>query len=321
MKIKELIIYPSNICNLKCKHCYISREKPTSLDRDDLEWIKNTFNPKKTIILGGEPLIYDKLEDIFKLFPETIMQISTNGLLVEENIDLLKKYNVLCQLSVEGGKKETDEIRGKGVWKKVFKSAKILKKNNIKNYIRASYHFDNLSNLKEVFEETKKVGSNVVLFPRVDLPPLDTVNQRNLFDYTLDNNGVVAQPHFMRYIGKKGRCGAGSERLNVFYDKKITPCNLDLGYKIGMIGDSEKKIKRSVDNYLENFKTTPIECIGCEHANECKGSCYVAKSYMGCPLRYRIDLGDYISNRKLDAQKVQNQVDVATDFVREIIVC
>jgi len=321
MRIKELIIYPSNICNLKCKMCYIHQEDPQSLNSDDLQWIRDTFEPKKTIILGGEPLMYDKLEDIFKLFPDTSMQISTNATLVKKNIDLLDKYNVSSQLSVEGGQKETDYLRAEGIWDTVMDSAKLMNEHNLKHYIRVSYHLNNLNHMEEVFDAAEKVDSQVILFPRVDLPPISTTLQRELFDMALDRKGIVAQPNFLQYIGKKGRCGAGSERLNVFYDKRITPCNLDLDYTLGRIGDSVDRIKRNIKNYLENFKITPVECVGCKHADVCKGSCYVAKSYLGCPLRYNIDYGNYIERKNLNAEKIQNQVNTATDFIKSVIVC
>lgn len=319
LELKELVIYLSNECNLRCKHCFVNQRETQSLTLDDLEWVRKTFKPKKTILLGGEPLLYEHLETVFKMFPN--IQISTNGLLIEKNLRLLRKYNVVSQLSIEGGEKETDSIRGLGVWDKVMESAKLLQRYKLEFYFRVGYHFGNLKMLDEVFDTAKKFKARVVLFPRIDLPPLSTQLQEELFEYALNMNSVVAQPHFFRYCGKEGRCGAGSERLNIFYDKRITPCNLDLDYTIGRIGDDEESIKRNIKIYLEEYKVPPVECTGCKYSSSCRGSCYVARSYLGCPLRLNHSLEDYIVTNRLDAEKVHKQVDVNTDFIKSVIVC
>ncbi len=313
------MIYLLNECNLRCKHCFISREKKQFLTLKDLDWIRTTFKAKKTILLGGEPLLYEYFSTVLKMFPN--IQISTNGLLIEQKLQLLKKYNVVSQISLEGGKKETDFIRGAGVWDKVMENAKLLRKHKLRFYFRVSYHFDNLKMLDEVFDAAEEVEAKVVLFPRIDLPPLPAKLQEELFEYALNKNSVVAQPHFFRYCGKEGRCGAGSERLNIFYDKRITPCNLDLDYTLGRIGDDEENIKRNIKIYLEEYKVPPVECTGCDHSSSCRGSCYIARSYLGCPLRLNHSLEDYIVRNELDSEKIHRQVDVNTDFIKSVIVC
>jgi MoaA/NifB/PqqE/SkfB family radical SAM enzyme len=87
-----------------------------------------------TVISGGEPLMYkDGDRDIFTLFnehPHNYFLMYTNGTLInEENARRLAEAgNVTPAISVEGWEKETDERRGKGIFKQVIKAMANLRK-------------------------------------------------------------------------------------------------------------------------------------------------------------------------------------------------
>ena len=327
LKIKELIIYLSSKCNKRCKHCIATDEErrthPITLSEEDLDWIKNNIDAKKVIFLGGEPLIAPNLEYALELFKDTMLTISTNGTFVKKKINLLKKYKLEgLQFSVEGGKEETDDIRGEGTWDTVIEGVEVAKKYKLNPYLRASFWTGNYDKLYEVIDLGEKLGVPVTLFPRVDKPPLPPSLTRDLFDMCLMREDcIVAVPNFFQYIGKKGRCGAGEERISIFYDRRITPCNMDLNYTLGRIGDDVEDIKRNMKIFVENFKTIPVECAGCPHANVCKGSCYMAKAHLGCPLRYNVSMENMIYNYKLDKDKMYEKAEVLTDFMRRVLVC
>ena len=327
LEVKELIIYLTSACNKACKSCYATdderRKHPLSLSLDDLGWIYENIKPKKVIFLGGEPLMYPYLEEGLKLFSKSLITISTNGTLVRKNIKLLKKYKIeALQLSVEGGEKETDYIRGEKTWKTIMDLIPVLKKNNLNPYLRASFWIGNFNSLNELFDVGGKYGVPIALFPRVDQPPLPPNLTRDLFDMCLKREDcIVALPNFFQYIGKRGRCGAGEERINIFYDKRVTPCNMDLNYTLGRIGDDIDSIEENMEIFVKNFKTTPVECAGCPHANVCKGSCYVARAWLGCPLRYNVNVDSFIQHYNLDKEKVYEKAEVLTDFMRKVLVC
>ena len=135
----------SEVCNLKCLHCYQEKHIPVQLKYDELLNILNQYrellkklNMKGHINLtGGEPLCspyFFKILDEFKkdsyLYSFSIL---TNGTLITEEIaKKISKYNPeYVQVSLEGGKRKNDYIRGKGVYKKVGNALDILKKYNI----------------------------------------------------------------------------------------------------------------------------------------------------------------------------------------------
>jgi radical SAM protein with 4Fe4S-binding SPASM domain len=326
INVKELIIYPLSKCNLSCQHCYASKEN-FELSMEDIKWIQQTFNPKKTILMGGEPLLYQHLDYILDVFPN--ITISTNSYFIKKQLPSLKQHRdkLHMQLSIEGGREETNFIRGypdnKDVWNQILNSADILKKNDIDFYFRCSYHKDNLKQIeKEVFKLGEKYDVGVMLLPRIDLPSLNVDETANFFRMVLQyKDCAVAQPHFFQFINKKGRCGAGDERLSIYFDKRITPCNFDVSYTLGKIGISEQDLLRNMNIFVENFKLPPMECNGCPNSEICKGSCYIAKSYIGCPLRYNYNINNIIMKDKLDIVETNKEMTLLAKYVKKLGIC
>ncbi|GAI51852.1 unnamed protein product, partial [marine sediment metagenome] len=138
----ELVIFLSNACDLSCKHCDIPKEPKHSLDRGQLEILAN-YGPYKVNFLGGEPLVAENLGDAFEVFGDRPITVSTNGLLVPDRIDLLQKARAVL-LSLEGTKKSTDAIRGRGVFKRVVEAAELLRKSGVEVTLRCSVWGGNL---------------------------------------------------------------------------------------------------------------------------------------------------------------------------------
>ena len=145
--VKKFVLqwHLSENCNLKCLHCYQENHKPIQLSYEQLEKIykqyKNLLKKLKMKghinITGGEPLCNPHLFKILDLIKKDEKLISfsilTNGTLITENIaKKIKSYNpYYVQVSLEGGQKTNDYIRGKGTYKKIAKGIKNLKKYNI----------------------------------------------------------------------------------------------------------------------------------------------------------------------------------------------
>ena len=135
----------SENCNLRCLHCYQENHKPVQLEYEKLVIIYKQFKElleKKKMkghinITGGEPLCNPYLFKILDLIKEDSDLISfsilTNGTLINEKIaQRLKSYNPeYVQVSLEGGKKTNDYIRGKGTYKKIAEGIVNLRKESM----------------------------------------------------------------------------------------------------------------------------------------------------------------------------------------------
>ncbi|NOY76882.1 MAG: radical SAM protein [Calditrichaeota bacterium] len=135
-----LTISPTRHCNLNCIGCYAGSDAKSweKLDYDVLTWImeekRREWGSHFTVISGGEPLMYktDDGHDIFDLFEDfndNYFLMYTNSTLITPEVAkrLADLGNVTPAISVEGFEKETDERRGKGVFKKILQAFENLR--------------------------------------------------------------------------------------------------------------------------------------------------------------------------------------------------
>jgi len=121
-----LILSPTLNCNLRCKGCYTlgygMRHELDLATTDRILTECEELGIYFVTILGGEPLVYPHLFALIERHPDIFFQVYTNGtLLTQEIANRLADYgNVAVVLSIEGGEKETDAWRGKGVYKKIM---------------------------------------------------------------------------------------------------------------------------------------------------------------------------------------------------------
>jgi MoaA/NifB/PqqE/SkfB family radical SAM enzyme len=135
-----LVVSPTQRCNLLCTGCYsASGAKCTSTLAYDtfcrlLEDKRDDWGSHFTVISGGEPFLYASqgktIFDVFARMRDTYFLVYSNGTLIDEPLAerLASLANVTVAISVEGFEKETDERRGKGVFRKVERAMDALRK-------------------------------------------------------------------------------------------------------------------------------------------------------------------------------------------------
>jgi MoaA/NifB/PqqE/SkfB family radical SAM enzyme len=137
------VISPTKHCNLNCKGCYASSNarNKISLPYDRLynfikEFHDNAFG-RFIVFSGGEPLMYKEngktLTDLAAEFPDMFFMFYTNGTLINDSMaqKMAQLGNFIPCISVEGYEKETDERRGKGVFKKIQSAMAALRKHGV----------------------------------------------------------------------------------------------------------------------------------------------------------------------------------------------
>jgi MoaA/NifB/PqqE/SkfB family radical SAM enzyme len=134
-----LVISPTQRCNLNCEGCYASSNATStpSLPFETVEQIVTEMEQEAgnrfVVISGGEPMMYEDngktLLDLFELHPDTFFMFYTNGVLIDDEMakKLEKLGNGVPAISVEGFEKETDERRGKGIYKKILSGMESLR--------------------------------------------------------------------------------------------------------------------------------------------------------------------------------------------------
>jgi MoaA/NifB/PqqE/SkfB family radical SAM enzyme len=135
-----LVLSPGKGCNLHCTGCYASAESAIA-EKLDFETVRrivqqahDIFGSRFLVVSGGEPFLYKDdgktMLDIFEEFRDMFFLVYTNGTLITEGLagKLAELGNVTPAISVEGWEDQTDERRGKGVFRRILKAMKNLRK-------------------------------------------------------------------------------------------------------------------------------------------------------------------------------------------------
>ena len=306
--VKKFVLqwHLSENCNLKCLHCYQENHKPIQLEFDKLVIIykqfKDLLNKKKMKghinITGGEPLCNPylfKLLDLIKENSDLItFSILTNGTLINEKISKrIKSYNPLyVQVSLEGGKKTNDYIRGKGTYKKVAEGIVNLRKENIFTSISFTATSLNYKEFPKVVRYASKYGVNNVwsdrFIPLGDSDKslalnyeqtreyLEIMNkERNKLKKVKNSNTTISMYRALQFQMTNDfayGCTAGDTLLTVMENGDLVPCRR-MPITIGNLFDRNMYDLYINSDVLKDLreKKIPDECINCEHSEVCHG--------------------------------------------------
>ena len=296
----------SEACNLKCKHCYQEDHKPVQLDFDTLLSFLNQYREllselkiKGHINLtGGEPLCSPylfKLLDEFKKDSDLYsFSILTNGtLLTKELAEKISEYNPeYIQVSLEGGKRTNDFVRGEGVYKKVGEAIKLLKKNNIFTSISFTATKINYKEFPLVVKYAEKLGVDNVWSDR--FIPLGTDYDKEFImnvEETQEYLDIMAKERvrlikkhsnthvsmnralqFTRTQNYAYHCNAGRELLTIMENGDLVPCRRMPIVVGNLIKDNMLKLYKT-NKILKDLQkeVIPEDCLTCEDAKQCQG--------------------------------------------------
>ena len=250
-------------------------------------------------LTGGEPLCNPYLFKILDLIKEdsdliTFSLLSNGTLVTPEIAKRLKSYNpYYVQVSLEGGKKTNDYIRGKGTYEKIAKGIINLKKYDI--YTSISFTATNL-NYKEfpkVVKYARKYHVDNVWSDRYI--PLGGSEDKNLslnYEETREYLEIMAIER-KKLISKKNNhtsismyralqfqmnndfaygCTAGDTLLTVMENGDLVPCRR-MPIVVGNLFENDMSSLYFNSPILKNLRknTIPDECKDCETSETCHG--------------------------------------------------
>lgn len=171
----------TNLCNLRCIHCYQDDfSSHQELGLNDL--LKIGENIIKTMekwdaylflsLTGGEPLIKSEIWSLLDYFKNSnrILELNliTNGVLVDLYIeDILRSKIKKIFVSLDGISSEVnDRIRGKGVFKKVLSNILLLKANKITTFLMYTLMNLNYEEAKNLINFCKELGVDGYILER-----------------------------------------------------------------------------------------------------------------------------------------------------------
>jgi MoaA/NifB/PqqE/SkfB family radical SAM enzyme len=249
-----VLISPTARCNLKCKGCYAGSDatRNATLSYGTVNRILNEkvklWGSHFTVVSGGEPFIYrdngKTLLDIFEQHPDQYFLVYTNGTLITPDVArrLGELGNVTPAISVEGFEKETDDRRGKGVFKRILKAFENLRREGVPFGISTTAFKHNCERIQDdefikfFFEEQgalyqwifqympigRSYTLDMMVTPeqrmRMYNRTWELVRERNLFVADFWNSGTVANG----CIAAGGSYGGGY--MYIDWNGSVAPC-------------------------------------------------------------------------------------------------
>lgn len=297
----------SENCNLKCLHCYQENHKPVQLKYEQLESIYLQYKEllKKIKmkghinITGGEPLCnpyFFKILELIKKDSDLItFSILSNGTLITEAVaKKIKSYNpYYVQVSLEGGKKTNDYIRGKGTYKRIAEGIKNLKNEDIFTSISFTATKLNYKEFPKVVKYARKYKVNNVWSDR--LIPLGnsedkelTLNfketreyleimkkERKKLKYKKNNITTISMYRALQFQMTNEfeyGCTAGDTLLTVMENGDLVPCRRMPIVVGNLLKENMYELYKN-NKLLKELrkKKIPDECNDCEHSEMCHG--------------------------------------------------
>lgn len=123
---KVMYIEITNLCNLRCSHCYNNSNsdlKTREISEKMIESLLLSNFPSKqanVILSGGEPLLHTKFVNILRLLRKysANIYIYTNGIFIMKYIKELQECGANITFSLDGADEESnDPVRGEGTFK------------------------------------------------------------------------------------------------------------------------------------------------------------------------------------------------------------
>lgn len=156
----------NNVCNLKCKHCYLDKNtSPTFLDLGSIDSILKylkKYNVKSIVWSGGEPLLNSNLLNILKLSSSYDFNnwIFSNGTLITR--EFLNSTQIYLQgffISIDGLAHIHDYCRGyNGAFSKVDNSLRLLNELQVPFQISTTVYNKNFYEVENIINYAYKYG-------------------------------------------------------------------------------------------------------------------------------------------------------------------
>lgn len=144
----------TNRCNSQCIHCYANYWSHNSIKELSTSQIKSLLKELsqdgccRISFSGGEPLLRKDLGELIEygISLGLGITVNSNGILVPEYIDILKKVDSLA-ISLDGRPEHHDIFRGKGSGRKALEAVKLAVKNGLRVHTNTVLHKYNLEDI------------------------------------------------------------------------------------------------------------------------------------------------------------------------------
>ena len=279
------VLFLTNQCNLKCKYCFVSKNKETMSFETYKKAIQDYKERVRNItFFGGEPLLcFDRIKEIIAYNEKNkwdfTYNLNTNALLLKDEIlDYCLEKKMLLNVSLDGNKKSNIKNRcNEEQFNEILNNIKTAIKRNgnvVVNYvIDPSNVEDYFEGIKFLVEQGIKEICLMINYEAIwKKKDIDIFREQNnkVIDYLVTEqkktkihpidskvNAIVARKDVVK-------CNFGNDNLIVSTKGEYYPCMHFLNQEEYRIKDKNEKMENTVD---------VKRCISCEYLPYCSNNC------------------------------------------------
>lgn len=271
MRFKKVYIEITNTCNLNCSFCIKDNRMKKEMIIDEFETVLKKIDKYTDYIylhVKGEPLIHNKLDEILSLTNKykKYVNITTNGVLLKNKINILKKYNNIRQINIslhsENNKDNyiDDILDAVDELKTIFIVYRFwtLKDNKLDNKM-----LEYLNKIKEKYNINNELYNEIINGNNLKISNNIYINKDKEFEWPdISNN----------YYNENGFCYGLKNQIGVLVDGTITICCLDsFGVSnLGNIFNDDIEIimnSEKVKNIIKGFNNRKVYLDICKHCS------------------------------------------------------
>lgn len=305
----------TNVCNLRCSHCYNRENMNTkTMTSEQIERIiTDMYNNgvMRLHLAGGEPTLFPKELDTYMATAKKygiLTSMASNGVSITDEIcEIIDRNDVMSiTISLESANEEENaKIRGNGNLARAIEGIKKLsdyKKKHNANYwigIKVSYNVEiKEKEFEDLIKLSKELGINILKFAN---PERCVFHEKGYYAKVADK--YYKNMEKVRELKEKYKeellitqiaspvnncvelglpnmegCIGAQELIAINCKGEVTPCLMN-NYQLGNIfeNNSIKDIYNSkkMEEYYQQIKD--YKCKSCKHHKKCRGGCQVRK--------------------------------------------
>lgn len=269
-RFQKIYVEIINRCNMKCSFCKETNRAPMVMEIEKFDYVISKIKSYTNLIalhVKGEPLMHPNLKQILEVCKKYNMfvNITTNGTLLYENIEILKESPILRQINISLHSMNKNEGLNQKTLEEyindIFKSVYILKENN-NPYI--SYR---LWNLKNISENDENFNILKLLEKEYKIENLIEEAKKNEFINLQEKVFLNQDIEFLwpdlnkEELQQNGTCLGLRNQIAILCNGDVVPCCLDqdADIKLGNIFENElekilnsEKSRKIIKGFEEN---------------------------------------------------------------------
>ena len=282
-KLSRLMIYATNRCQSRCRHCNIWLKPKDTLSKDEIVSLMSSRCIRRDTAVGlegGEFVLHPQAAEIMEWFSinHPNYTLLSNGLLPQKVIDLTRRYRPRhLYLSLDGDRETYRSMRGVDGYDKVIRVIEELKDEVPLSLMFCLSPFNSFKDMEYAIDIAKKYGIDIRIGIYGTMAYFDTkaeMLQTNGAEYILqipdnihgtqENYDFVALYDQWRNGNLRLRCDSITNSLVVHPDGNVPVCqNLDV-----ILGNLKEKSLDEIFNSADSVATQ------CRLSKECNG-CWI----------------------------------------------